>query len=75
MATIAGDPVQGTRQIQQSTNTGTWLTVKRSTVNGREMGAQEWRGSLFLRYDLDPLDLSNYFEGCNAKFTFCNALN
>ena len=29
-------------------NTGSWLTMQPSTVNGKELGAQEWRDALFL---------------------------
>ena len=40
--TIAGDPDEVTRQLQRATKTGAWLTVQPSTVNGTELGAQEW---------------------------------
>ena len=46
-----------------------------STVNGTEMGAQEWTDSLFLRYGLDPPDLPHYCEGCNTNFSICHALD
>ena len=36
--TIVGDPVQGARRLQRATNTGAWLTVQPSTVNGTELG-------------------------------------
>ena len=49
--------------------------VQPSTVNGTELGAQEWRDTLFLRYGLDPPDLPTHCGGCNAKFTVCHALN
>ena len=55
--------------------TGAWLTVQPFTVNGTDLGAQEWRDALFLRYVLDPPDLPEYCDGCNAKFTFCHALD
>ena len=44
-------------------------------VNSTELGAQEWRDALFLRYGIDPPDLPNYCDGCDAKFTICHALN
>ena len=30
------------------------MAVQLSTVNGMEMGAQEWREALFLQYGLKP---------------------
>ena len=73
--TIAVDPVQGSRQLQQATKTGTWLKVQLSTVNGIELGAQEWRDALFLRYGLEPPNLPHYCDGRNAKFSICHALD
>ena len=49
--------------------------VQLSTVNGTELGAQEWCEALFLRYGLDPPDLPTYCDSCNAKFTICHALD
>ena len=40
-ATISGAPEAITRQLRQATKTGDRLTVKPSTVNGTELGAQE----------------------------------
>ena len=74
-STTARGPVQGAHQLRQATKTGAWLTVQPSTVNGTDMGVQEWWDSLFLRYVLDPPDLSNYCDGCNAKFTICHTLD
>ena len=58
-ATIAGAPEVVTHRLRRATKTGAWLTVQPSTVNGTELGAQEWRDAAFLRYGLDPLDLPN----------------
>ena len=44
-------------------------------MNGTDLGVQEWRDALFLKYGLDPRDLRNYCDGCNAKFTICHALD
>ena len=60
--------------MRQATKTGAWLTVQPSTVNGTELGAQEWRDALFLQYSLEPPDLLKYYDGCNAKFKICHAL-
>ena len=46
-----------------------------STVNRTELGAQEWRNALFMRYGLDPLDLLKYCDGCQARFLISHALD
>ena len=58
-ATIAGTPEVVTRQLRRAMKNRAWLTVKLSTVNGTELGAQEWRDAAFLRYVIDPPDLPN----------------
>ena len=50
--TIAGDPVQGARQLQRDTKTGEWMTVQPSMANRKDMGAQKWQYAPFLRYVL-----------------------
>ena len=45
---LVGAPVQVTCRLQRATEMGAWMTVQTSTVNGAELGAQEWRDSLFL---------------------------
>ena len=75
MATIVGAPVLGARKMRRATNIGTWLRVQPSTVNGTEMGLQEWRNFLFLWYGLDPPDLSKYCDGYNTKFTIYHTLD
>ena len=74
-ATITGAPVQGACHLRRATNTGAWLTVQPSTVNGIELRAQEWCDALFLRYGLDPPYPPKYCDGCNAKFKICHALD
>ena len=51
------------------------MTVQPSTVNGTEMGPQEWRDALFLQYGLDPPDLPTHCDGCQAKFSISHALD
>ena len=46
-----------------------------STVNGTELGAQEWRDALFLRYGLEPPDLPTHCDGCEARFTISHTLD
>ena len=45
------------------------------TVNGTDLGAQEWRDAAFLRYGLEPPDLPKNCDGYNAKFSICHALD
>ena len=66
-------PVSHARQLQQSIKNGSLLTVQLSTVNGTELGAQEWHDSLFLWYGLNPLDLPTHCDGCQAKFSISHA--
>ena len=75
VATLAGASVQRTCRLQRATKTGAWLTVQPSTVNGTELGAQEWRDTLFLRYGLDLPDLHTYCDVCNAKLKICHTLD
>ena len=46
-----------------------------STVNGTELGAQEWQDAAFLCYGLEPPDLPKHCDGCNSKFSICHALD
>ena len=46
-----------------------------STVNETELGAQEWRDAIFLRYGIYPPDLPKYCDGCNTKLTIYHALD
>ena len=46
-----------------------------STVNGTELGAQEWRDDLFLRYGLEPPYLPTYCDKFQAKFLISHALD
>ena len=57
------------------TKTGAWLTVQPSTVNGTELGAQEWRNNLLLRYGINPTDLPTHCNGYHAKFSISHALD
>ena len=53
-ATISGAPEVVTRRLRWAKKTGAWLTMQPSTVNGTELGAQEWKDAAFLRYGLEP---------------------
>ena len=51
-AALEGPLVLHAHRLQRLTKTGAWVTVQPSTVNGTELGAQEWRDALFLRYGI-----------------------
>ena len=65
---MEGAPVLHARRLQRAAKTRAWITVQPSTLNGTELGAQEWRDALFLRYGLEPPDLPIYCDGYQAKF-------
>ena len=60
--------------MRQAAKTRAWLTVRPSTVNRTELGDQEWRDVLFLRYGLEPSDLPMYCYECEARFIISHAL-
>ena len=74
-AALEGALVLHARRLQRATKTRAWLTVQSSTVNGTELGSQELRDAIFLRYGLEPLDLPTYCDGCQAKFSISHALD
>ena len=62
------------RRLQQSAKTGAWLTVQPSTVNGTDLGFQEWRNTFFLWHGLDPPNLPANCGGCQEIFFISHAL-
>ena len=50
------------RHMGQTTRTGAWLSEILSTVNRTELGAQEWRDSLFLSYGINPPQLTGSLQ-------------
>ena len=48
--------------------------VQPLTINGTELGAQECKDALFLRYGLDPPYLPKFCDSCNAAFSIFHAL-
>ena len=73
--TLKGAPVHITRRLQHVKNTGAWVMLQMSKVNGVELGAQEYKDSLFQRYGLDTPDLPKFCDGCNSAFSVCYAIN
>ena len=74
-AALEGAPVLHARHLRQATKTGAWPTVHPSTVYGTELGSQEWRDALFLRYGLEPPELPTNCDGCQAKFSISHDLD
>ena len=72
-AALEGSPVFHARRLRRAANTKAWLTVLPSTVNGTELGAQEWQDALFLWYGLEPPELPTYFDGYQANFSIIHA--
>jgi hypothetical protein len=62
------------RTIRRGTETGQWLSVMPSTLNGTELSSQEFRDALLLRYARSPGDLPSQCDGCGAAFSVRHAL-
>ena len=55
--------------------TGLWMPVLPSNINGTELGALECIDFLFLRYGIDPPKISDYCGGCGMAFDIFQALD
>ena len=62
------------RTILRGKETGQWLSVLPSTVNGTELSAQEFRDALLLRNARCPPDLPTECDGCQQTFSVRHAL-
>jgi hypothetical protein len=62
------------RTILRGKETGQWLSVLPSTVNGTELSAQEFRDALLLWYARCPPDLPIQCTGYQQKFSVRHAL-
>jgi hypothetical protein len=63
------------RQIETGKETGAWLTVLPSTINGMELSAQEFRDKLLIRYACQPPDLLETCDGCGHTNSVGHALD
>ena len=75
MAALEGAPVLQERRMRRAAKTRAWLTVLPSTVNGTDLGAQDCRDALFLRYGLELPDLPKYWDGCEVRFSISHSLD
>ena len=60
--------------ITRGKETGTWLTILPTFVNGTELSSHEWRDTFLLRYSLLPLCLPLKCDGCGDDFSISKAL-
>ena len=67
-------PCDDRRTILRGQETGQWLSVLPSTVNGTELSAVEFRDALNLRYARTPGGLQSSCDGCNQQFSVRHAL-
>ena len=63
------------RTISRGGKTGQWLTVLPSTVSGTELGCNEFRDALRLRYGRSLANLPSHCDGCGASFSLEHALS
>ena len=63
------------RAILRGKDTGQWLSVFPSIINGTVLSPQEFRDALFLRYARTPPDLPKKCDGCDANFSVAHALS
>ena len=66
--TLERASVKASCRLRKLMKMGAWLTLNPITVNGTEVGVQEWQNVLFLMYGLDPPDLPKFCDGCNSTF-------
>ena len=52
-----------------------WISIAPSTVNGTDLGAQEWRDYLFLQCGIKPPYLPRHCDGCRIGFSISHALD
>ena len=55
--------------------TGEWLSLVMSMVNRIEIGGQEWKDSVLLRYGIEPPDLPHHCDGCRVRLSIRNSLD
>jgi hypothetical protein len=60
--------------ITRGKETGTWLTMLPTFINGTKLSRHEWRDSFLLRYSLSPLGVTLKCDGCGDNFSINHAL-
>ena len=49
--------------------TGLFLTAILNRMNGTILSSQEWHNNVRILFNLEPLDMPQYCDGCGAKMT------
>ena len=62
-------------QLVWGTKMGAWITMFPFTVNGMDLGDQEWSDSLYLHYCIYTPDFPTHCNGFNFSFSICYALD
>ena len=57
----------------RNTNTGAWISVQPTTVNGLSLAKDEWRDGMQRRYGLGIADLPRCCDGCGSKIRIKHA--
>ena len=68
-------PVESRRTFTRGKETGAWLSVTPSIINGTDLSAQEFRDVYCLRYRQKLQHLPSHCDGCNSTFTVQHALS
>ena len=58
----------------RNTETGAWISITPTTIDGLSLSKDEWRDAMRQRYGLALLDIQKTCDGCGAKFTIKHAL-
>ena len=61
--------------FQRAKHMGAWLIVRGTTVTGALLSATEFFGYLFARYNVNPPNIQNKYDGCMQTFLGSHTLN
>ena len=61
-------------QATHNTETSAWISIQPTLVNGLSLSKNELRDAMRRRYGLGLVNLSQFVDGCGAKFTIEHAL-
>ena len=62
-------------QIRWGRKTGAWISINTPTVNGVELGAQDWRDVLLLQYYIETTNLPIICDKYRSKLSIVHALD
>ena len=75
LSTLSTDmPPLRRRKVERNRETGAWLSIIPTVVNGLSLSKEEFRDGLRMRYGIGMDDLPTKCDGCGAKFTIAHAL-